>query len=109
MTTSSDPTPTTTESEDSSSELSRIWRAIGRLEGTTAILLENQRHRVGRNGPLCESTEPSSIREGYGEFVLEMREDFRKLCRRLDHLFYLVVGGGGVLLVSVYASRFIGG
>ena len=43
MTTSSNPTPTTTESEDSSSELSRIWRAIGRLEGTVNALLEGQR------------------------------------------------------------------
>ena len=107
MITSSNPTPAVTEPEDSSSELSRIWRAIGRLEGTTSVLLENQRHRVGRNGPLCESTEPSSIREGYGEFVLEMREDFRMLCRRLDHLFYLVVGGGAVLLAAIVSNSFL--
>ncbi len=59
-----------------------VWRAIGRLEGQTAALLEGQ-----------------------GEIKAELRE----VNRRIDRLFYAILAVGGALFVAVFASRFIGG
>jgi hypothetical protein len=58
-----------------------VWRAIGRLEGQTAALLEGQ-----------------------GEIKAELRE----VNRRMDRLFYAILAVGGALFVAVFASRFIG-
>ena len=88
MTTSSEPTPTTAESGASPSQLSEIWRAIGRLEGTADALLEGQR----------------DLREGQRD----LREGQRDLNRRMDRLFYTILGVGGAVIVAVLASNFIG-
>ena len=69
-------------SDVSSSESSEIWRAIGRLEGTDNALLDGQQ---------------------------DLKQGQRELHRRMDRMFYAILGIGGALLVSVYASRFIGG
>ena len=104
MTTSSDPTPTPAESEDSSSELSRIWRAIGVLQGTVATLVDGQRQLMDGQRQLMESQE-RSIKELRDEF----KADLREVNRRMDRMLFAFLGIGGALLVSVYASRFIGG
>ena len=104
MTTSSEPTPTTTESEDSSSELSRIWRAIGVLQGTVATLVEGQRQLIEGQRQLMESQERSKK-----ELRDEFKTDLREVHRRIGRMFYAFLGIGGALLVSIYASRFIGG
>ena len=104
MTTSSEPTPTTTESEDSSSELSRIWRAIGVLQGTVATLVDGQRQLMDGQRQLMESQE-RSIKELRDEF----KADLREVHRRMDRMFFAFIAIGGALLVSAYASRFIGG
>ena len=111
MTTSSNPTPTTTESEDSSSELSRIWRAIGRLEGTVNALLEGQRELKEGQQELKEGQQ--EIKESQERVKQELRDEFkadlREVHRRMDRMFFAFIAIGGALLVSVYASRFIGG
>ena len=106
MTTGANPAPAPTDPGASPSELSEIWRAIGRLEGTAAALLEGQRE----------------LKEGQQELKQELRAEFqagqqelraeagqRETNRRIDRLFYLMLGIGGALLVSVYATQFIGG
>ena len=115
MTTSSDPTPTTTESEDSSSELSRIWRAIGVLQGTVATLVEGQRQLMEGQRQLMEGQERlkeelrAENRASQQELRAEFKADLREVHRRMDRMFFAFLGIGGALLVSVYASRFIGG
>ena len=81
MTTSSEQAQTPAEPGGSSSELSEIWRAIGRLEGTTNALLEGQQ---------------------------ELKLGQHELNGRIDRMFYAMLGVGGALLVAVFASRFIG-
>ena len=93
MTTSANPAPTPTDPDASPSELSEIWRAIGRLEGAANALLEGQRE----------------LRKGQQEQRAELKADLREVHRRVDRMFYAILGIGGALLVSVYASRFIGG
>ncbi len=111
MTTSSNPTPTTPESEDSSSELSRMWRAIGVLQGTVATLVEGQRQLMEGQRQLMEGQrqlmekQERSIQELRNEFKADQRESNR----RMDRMFYAILGIGGALLVSVYATQFIGG
>ena len=43
MTTSANPAPIPTDPGASPSQLSEIWRAIGRLEGTSSAILDGQR------------------------------------------------------------------
>ena len=93
MTTSANPVPTPTEPDASPSELSELWRAIGRLEGTANALLDGQRE----------------VKEGQQELRAEFKADLREVHRRIDRILYAIIGIGGALLVSVYASRFIGG
>ena len=83
MTPTADPEPTP--SDPSPSELSEIWRAIGRLEGTANALLEGQRRQENR-----------------------VDTGFQEMNRRIDRLFYTILGIGGALVVAVFASRFIG-
>ena len=85
MTTTTDPTPSSPSPGASSAELSEIWRAIGRLEGTANAVLEGQRRQDDK-----------------------IDTGFREMNRRIDRLFYLILGIGGALLVSVYATQFIG-
>ena len=83
MTTSAE--QTTSQAELSPSDYAELWRAIGRLEGTASALLEGQR-----------------------ELRSDLDVGLREMNRRIDRMFYAVLGVGGALLVSVYASRFIG-
>ena len=85
MTTSANQAPAPTDPEASPSELSEIWRAIGRLEGTANALLEGQRRQENR-----------------------IDTGFQEVNRRIDRLFYTTLGIGGALVVAVFASRFIG-
>ena len=70
-----------------------MWRAIGRLEGATAALLEGQRE----------------IKSTLHEQRQEFRAGLEAVSQRLDRLFYLVLAGGGAVIAVVIASRFIGG
>ena len=125
MTTSADPAPTPAEPGASTSELTEIWRAIGRLEGTAAALLEGQRElKEGQQELRSEfRTEQQELRTEFKTEQQELRTEFkaeqqglrsefkadlREVNRRLDRMFYAFLGIGGALLVSVYASRFIG-
>lgn len=126
MTTSANPAPTPADSDASPSELFEIWRAIGRLEGTAAALLQGQRELKEGQQQLRADMEAgfreartdmeAGFREARTETDARFREErtytdagFRELNRRIDRMFYAILGIGGALLVSVYASRFIGG
>ena len=126
MTTSANPAQTPTDPEASPSELSEIWRAIGRLEGTAAALLEGQRELKEGQQRLRADIEAgfreertftdARFREERTYTDTRFREErtyadvrFQELNRRIDRMFYAFLGIGGALVVSVYASRFIGG
>ena len=115
MTTSANPAPTPADSDASPSELFEIWRAIGRLEGTAAALLQGQRELKEGQQQLRAEME-AGFREARTDTDTRFREErtytdagFRELNRRIDRMFYAILGIGGTLLVSVYATRFIGG
>jgi hypothetical protein len=88
-----------------------MWRAIGRLEGATAALLEGQREIR------------ADLLEGQREIkasLLEVQRETRaglesanqridRLSHRIDRLFYAILAVSGALLAAVLASRFIGG
>ncbi len=57
------------------------WRAIGRLEGKVDALLEGQR---------------------------ASQEGQRDLSRRIDRLFYAILGIGGALLAAILATQYFG-
>ena len=103
MTTGAEPALTPTGPDAVPSDLIEIWRAIGRLEGTANALLGGQRE-------LKEGQEQlkAAIQTGQQEQRAESRADVRELNRRIDRMFYAMLGIGGALLVSVYASQFIG-
>ena len=82
MATNADPAPLSPATGASPSELSEIWRAIGRLEGTTNALLEGQQ---------------------------DLKQGQHELNRRVDRMSYAILGVGGALLVAMFASRFVGG
>ncbi len=63
-----------------------VWRAIGRLEGDVAAL-----------------------KDGQNEIKADLRDGFREVNRRVDRLFYAMLGIGGALLVAIIASRIFGG
>ena len=77
-----------------------MWRAIGRLEGATAALLEGQREIKG---------DQREIKASLQEQRQESRAGLEAVSQRLDRLFYLVLAGGGAVIAAVIASRFIGG
>ena len=104
MTTGANPAPAPTDPGASPSELSEIWRAIGRLEGTAAALLEGQREI--KEGQQQLRTDMDT---GFREERAYTDAGFRELNRRIDRMFYAILGIGGALLVSIYAARFIGG
>ena len=124
MTTNADPIPAPVD-EPSLSEYAQLWRAIGRLEGTAAALLEGQRElKEGQQELRAEfQAGQQELKEGQQELKQELRAEFqagqqesraefqagqREANRRIDRLFYLFLGIGGALLVSVYATQFIG-
>ena len=91
---------TTGESDNIVVDAAEIWRAIGRLEGDTAALLEGQRElQVGLQDVCSEIREVRS----------EMRSDFRDVYRRIDRLFFAVLGIGGALVVAVVVNSFVTG
>ena len=86
---------TTGESDNIVVDAAEIWRAIGRLEGDTAALLEGQRElQVGLQ----------DVRSEIREVRSEMRSDFRDVYRRIDRLFFAVLGIGGALVVTVVVN-----
>ena len=91
---------TTGESDNIVVDAAEIWRAIGRLEGDTAALLEGQRElQVGLQ----------DVRSEIREVRSEMRSDFRDVYRRIDRLFFAVLGIGGALVVAVVVNSFVTG
>ncbi len=107
MTTSADPAPTPATPDASPSELSEIWRAIGRLEGTAAALLEGQREIKNGQEQLKQELRAES-QAGQRELRAEFQTELREVNRRIDRLFYTILAGGGTLLVAIFASRFVG-
>jgi hypothetical protein len=91
---------TTGESDNIVVDAAEIWRAIGRLEGDTAALLEGQRELQAGLQDVC-----SEMREVRSE----MRSDFRDVYRRIDRLFFAVLGIGGALVVAVVVNSFVTG
>jgi hypothetical protein len=91
---------TTGESDNIVVDAAELWRAIGRLEGDTAALLEGQRELQAGLQDVC-----SEIREVRSE----MRSDFRDVYRRIDRLFFAVLGIGGALVVAVVVNSFVTG
>ncbi len=129
MTTSADPAPTPATPDASPSELSEIWRAIGRLEGTAAALLEGQREIKNGQEQLKQELRAESqagqrelraefqagqqelraeFQAGQRELRAEFQAGFLEVNRRIDRLFYTILAGGGALLVAIFASRFVG-
>jgi hypothetical protein len=51
--------------------------------------------------------------EGTTNALLEGQQDLKQgqheLNRRVDRMFYAILGVGGALLVAMFASRFVGG
>ena len=91
---------TTGESDNIVVDAAEIWRAIGRLEGDTTALLEGQRElQVGLQ----------DVRSEIREVRSEMRSDFGDVYRRIDRLFFAVLGIGGALVVAVVVNSFVTG
>ena len=102
MTTSANPTPAP--ADPAPSEYGELWRAIGRLEGTAAALLEGQRElKEGQQELRAE------IQASQQELRAEFQSGLQEVNRRVDRLFYAMLGIGGALLVATFASRFVGG
>ena len=75
-------------------------RAIGRLEGATAALLEGQREIKAGLHEQQQVFRPS-LHEQQG-----LRAGLVTITQRLDRLFYMILAGGGVVMAVVIASRF---
>ena len=69
--------------------LAELARAIGRLEGTTAALVEGQRQLVE------------------GQRQLQVGLD--AVNRRVDRLLFAIIAVGGAAVAAIFASRFVGG
>ena len=81
-----------------------MWRAIGRLEGATAALLEGQREI---KASLHEQQQ--EMRSTLHDQRQELRAGLEAVNQRVDRLFYTILAAGGGVIVAVIASRFIGG
>ena len=98
---------TTGESDNIVVDAAEIWRAIGRLEGDTASLLEGQRElQAGLQDVRSEMRE---LRSEIREVRSEMRSEFRDVYRRIDRLFFAVLGIGGALVPTVVVNSFVTG
>ena len=114
MTTSANPAPSPTDPEASPPESYETWRAIGRLEGTANALLEGQREvREGLKD--LRGDLDTGLRDLRGDLDTGLRDlrgdldtGLREVNRRIDRLFYAILGVGGALMVAMFASRFIG-
>ena len=60
-------------------------RALGRLEGST-----------------------EALESGQGELRRALDDGLREVNRRIDRLFYAMLGIGGALIVAVLASNYLG-
>ena len=84
---------TTGESDNTVLDAAEIWRAIGRLEGATAALLEGQRE----------------LHAGLQDVRSEMRSGLQDVHRRIDRLYFAVIGIGGALVAAVIVNTFVTG
>ena len=84
---------TTGESNNIVVDAAEIWRAIGRLEGATAALLEGQRE----------------LQAGLQDVRSEMRSGFQDVHRRIDRLYFAVIGIGAALVAAVIVNSFVTG
>ena len=66
-----------TQTQNEQIEAAEVWRAIGRLEGDTASLIEGQR---------------------------EIREEIREVRAWMIRLFYVIIGMGGAIIVMLVAT-----
>ena len=66
-----------TQTQPEQIDAAEVWRAIGRLEGDTASLIEGQR---------------------------EIREEIREVRAWLIRLFYVIIGMGGAIVVMLIAT-----
>ena len=67
----------TTQTQNEQIDAADVWRAIGRLEGDTASLLEGQRN---------------------------IREEVREVRAWMIRLFYAIIGMGGAIVVMLIAT-----
>ena len=92
-----------------------MWRAIGRLEGATAALLEGQReikaslHEQQQEFRASLHEQQQEFRAGLQEQQQELRAGLAAVNQRVDRLFYTILAVGGAVIAAVIASRFIGG
>ena len=66
-----------TQTQPEQIDAAEVWRAIGRLEGDTAALIEGQRN---------------------------IREEIREVRAWLIRLFYVIIGMGGAIIVMLIAT-----
>ncbi len=66
-----------TQTQSEQIDAAEVWRAIGRLEGDTASLIEGQRN---------------------------IREEIREIRSWLIRLFYVIIGMGGAIIVMLIAT-----
>lgn len=66
-----------TQTQNEQIEAAEVWRAIGRLEGDTASLVEGQR---------------------------DIREEIREVRAWMIRLFYAIIGIGGAIIVMLVAT-----
>ena len=59
-----------------------VWRAVGRLEGRVDALQDD---------------------------IREIKEALLEVNRRIDRMYYAMLGMGGALLAAIFASRFVEG
>ena len=95
---------TTGESNNIVVDAAEIWRAIGRLEGATSALLEGQRELQA--GLQDVRSEMSS---GLQDVRSEMRSGFQEVHRRMDRLYFAVIGIGAALVAAVIVNSFVTG
>ena len=106
---------TTGESNNIVVDAAEIWRAIGRLEGATAALLEGQRElQAGLQDVRSEMSSGlqdvrSEMSSGLQDVRSEMRSGFQDVHRRIDRLYFAVIGIGGALVAAVIVNSFVTG
>ena len=66
-----------TQTQPEQIDAAEVWRAIGRLEGDTAALIEGQR---------------------------EIREEIREVRAWMIRMFYAIIGIGGAIIVMLIAT-----
>ncbi len=110
---------TTGESENTVLDAAEIWRAIGRLEGAIAALLEGQRElQAGLQDVRSEMRSEmrsglqdvrSEMQSGLQDVRSEMQSGFQDVHRRIDRLYFAVIGVGGALVAAVIVNTFVTG